>query len=247
LEIERAEVSLLGHREENQDRCGIIVDEAAMLMIVIDGMGGHSDGALAAQTTLDLISGNFRETPKPVLDAPGFLHRVIGRAHDRLVHIGKSHSLDARPRATCAVCLAQDGNAFWGHVGDSRIYLIRNDSVFARTRDHSHVELLLREGLITEQEVHTHPMRNYVECCLGGDSVLPEMSISACYRLQPGDLLLSCSDGLWSGVGESDIAALGNVAEGELESALQRLAERAVDANRPYSDNTTIAAMRWLR
>jgi serine/threonine protein phosphatase PrpC len=73
------------------------------------------------------------------------------------------------------------------------------------------------------------------------------MSISARYRLQPGDLLLSCSDGLWSGVGESDIAALGNVAEGELESALQRLAERAVDANRPYSDNTTIAAMRWLR
>ena len=247
MEIERAEVSLLGHREENQDRCGIFGDEAAVLTIVIDGMGGHSDGALAAQTALDLMSENFAETPKPVLDAPGFLHRLVGRAHDRLVHIGKSQSLDTRPRATCAVCLAQDGNAFWGHVGDSRIYLIRNNAVLARTRDHSHVELLLREGLITEEEVHTHPMRNYVECCLGGDAVLPEMSISPRFRLRPSDVLLACSDGFWSGVAEGDIAALGSVADGELEPALKRLAERAVDANGPYSDNTTVAAMRWLK
>lgn len=243
--MERAEVSLLGDREENQDRCGIAGDDAALLLMVIDGMGGHSDGALAAQTTLDLVSENFMARPRPVLDSPGFMHRIIGRAHDRLVQIGKTQSLEARPRATFAICLVQDGNAFWGHVGDSRIYLIRNNAIAARTRDHSHVELLLREGLITEEEIHTHPMRNYVECCLGGDSVLPEMSLSARHRLEPGDIVMACSDGLWSGVPEEEIAALSGVADGELEAALQRLAERAVDANGPYSDNTTVAALRW--
>ena len=246
MEIERAEVSLLGHREENQDRCGIIVDEAAMLMIVIDGMGGHSDGALAAQTTLDLISGNFRDTPKPVLDAPGFLHRVIGRAHDRLVHIGKSHSLDARPRATCAVCLAQDGNAFWGHVGDSRIYLIRNDSVFARTRDHSHVEVLIQEGAITEEEAQDHPMRNFVECCIGGDAPVPDMTIAPGKKLEQGDVLLACSDGLWSGLSEDQIAEISIQGDKKLIDNLKSLSMKALNVNSPYSDNTTGTALRWL-
>ena len=243
--MERAEVSLLGHREENQDRCGIVDNDGATLMLVIDGMGGHSDGALAAQTTLDLVGERFGAESIPLFDAPGFLHRSIGRAHDRLVQIGRAQSLEARPRATCTICLVQDGNAFWGHVGDSRIYLIRNNKIAARTRDHSHVELLLREGLITEEEVLTHPMRNYVECCLGGDAVLPEMTISARHRLEPGDLLMACSDGLWSGVSEDDIGALGGLADGELEQGLEALAQRAVDANGPYSDNTTITALRW--
>ena len=103
----------------------------------------------------------------------------------------------------------------------------------------------LDEGLITEEEVLTHPMRNYVECCLGGDAVLPEMTISGRHRLEPGDLLMACSDGLWSGVSEDDIGALGGLADGELEQGLEALAQRAVDANGPYSDNTTITALRW--
>jgi serine/threonine protein phosphatase PrpC len=96
------------------------------------------------------------------------------------------------------VCLVQDSAAYWAHVGDSRVYQLRQSQVLERTRDHSHVEVLLREGLITEAEVHGHPMRNYVECCLGGDAALPEMSISTRRRLKSGDVLLLCTDGLWA-------------------------------------------------
>ena len=95
------------------------------------------------------------------------------------MRIGLHLPLEQRPRATCAVCLVQQGSAYWAHVGDSRIYLLRHGAVAARTRDHSHVELLLREGLITPDQAHNHPMRNYVECCLGGDPVLPDMTMGS--------------------------------------------------------------------
>ena len=230
--MERAEVSLLGHREENQDRCGIVDNDGATLMLVIDGMGGHSDGALAAQTTLDLVGKRFGAESIPLLDAPGFLHRSIGRAHDRLVQIGRAQSLEARPRATCAVCLVQDGSAFWAHVGDSRVYQLRNGRIERRTRDHSHVELLLREGLIAEVDVKTHPMRNFVECCIGGDRALPDMSVSGRIRLEPGDVLLACSDGYWSGLDDEEIAKLGTSAR-PLDQQLHRAQRTGRSQQRP--------------
>jgi serine/threonine protein phosphatase PrpC len=115
-----------------------------------------------------------------------------------------------------------------------------------RTRDHSHVELLLREGLIAEAEMRGHPMRNFVECCIGGDVPLPDMSITARKKLAPGDLLLLCTDGLWSGLEDTDIAAISRDVKQPVEQGLRTLAERAVARNSPYSDNTTAAAVRLL-
>lgn len=244
MKLECAQISLLGQREENQDRVAIVQDDRATLLIVVDGMGGHSDGAMAAETAVESISESFLNVSHPVFDPHGFLHTVTGRAHDKLVSLGNSKVVDARPRATCALCLIQDGGAYWAHVGDSRIYLVRGGRVVRRTRDHSHVELLLREGLITEEEVQHHPMRNFVECCLGGDASMPEMSVSRRVALQPGDVILACSDGLWSGVSDEQVEALGEAAKGPLSSRLEDLAAAAVDANAPYSDNTTGAAVR---
>ena len=86
-----------------------------------------------------------------------------------MVELGTGLPLEQRPRATCAVCLVQDGTAWWAHIGDSRVYLLREARCSKRTRDHSHVELLLREGLITADQAHDPPDAQFVECCLGGD------------------------------------------------------------------------------
>lgn len=87
-------------------------------------------------------------------------------------------------------------------------------------------------------------MRNFVECCLGGDAALPDMSISAVKRLAPGDTLLVCSDGFWSGLPDP-VLATKLAADTPLKESLTELAESAVQANSPYSDNTTAAALRW--
>lgn len=245
LHIECAELSLIGGREENQDRVLLADSDDAALVVVIDGMGGHADGAKAADVAKDTIGQAFERASHPVFDPQGFLHLAIGQAHQKLVALGDGLSMESRPRATCVACLVQDGGAYWGHVGDSRIYLIRNQQILERTRDHSHVELLLQEGLITEEEIVDHPMRNFVECCLGGDITLPGMNITGYKKLLPGDTLMACSDGFWSGLTDEEIATLGD-ARAPLDEALRRLGEQAVKTVGQYADNTSAVALRWL-
>ncbi len=246
LQIEHADLSLLGHREENQDRVAIADADGSVLLAVVDGMGGHSDGARAAEVAIRTMVAEFWDTSRPLFDPEGFLHLTVGRAHEAVVELGQGLAPETRPRATCAICLVQGSNAYWAHVGDSRVYLLRGGKVKERTRDHSHVELLLRAGRITEQQAQGHPMRNYVECCIGGDPVLPEMTLSGRRALNAGDILLLCSDGLWSGLPDDQIAALALESKRELREALAELGARAVTNATPYADNTTVAAIRWL-
>jgi PPM family protein phosphatase len=246
LQVEYAEISLLGGREDNQDRVAAAVAEHSALLIVVDGMGGHADGALAAETTKKTLLEAFWHTPLPLFDPIGFLHLTLGRAHEEVVKLGAQLPLEQRPRATCAVCLVQKGAAWWAHVGDSRVYLLRQGSVATRTRDHSHVELLLREGLITAEQVNTHPMRNFVECCIGGDFVMPDMTLSNRRPLLPNDMILACTDGLWSGVRDPDLAALMSTPGPPLRDLLASAGERAVAANGTASDNTSAVALRWM-
>jgi serine/threonine protein phosphatase PrpC len=103
----------------------------------------------------------------------------------------------------------------------------------------------LREGKITEADLAGHPMRNFVECCLGGDAAIPEMSITGRKLLQPGDMLLLCSDGIWANLKDADIAGFARD-QAQLQPALEQLGKRAVQASAPYSDNSTAAVLRWL-
>ena len=246
MQIEYAKVSALGDRQDNQDRAAVVVSEEAALMLVFDGMGGHSDGAKAAETGIQVVQDLFMNAPQPIFDPQGFLYMALSKAHDEVVVLGTDLDVDFRPRATCAVCLVQEGRAFWAHIGDSRIYQVRDGAVLTRSRDHSHVEVLIQEGAISEEEAQDHPMRNFVECCIGGDAPVPDMTITGGKKLEPGDVLLACSDGLWSGLSDEDMASIGAPGENNLVENLKRLSMKALNVNSPYSDNTTGTALRWL-
>jgi len=246
MQIEYAKVSALGDRSDNQDRAAVVVADDAALMLVFDGMGGHSDGARAAETGLKIVQELFMAAALPIFDPQGFLYTALARAHDEVVHLGKDVAVDFRPRATCAICLVQEGGSFWAHIGDSRIYQVRNGHVLTRSRDHSHVEVLIQEGAITEEEALDHPMRNFVECCIGGDAPVPDMSITGRRELHDGDVLLACSDGLWSGLADEDMAQIGASGENNLAQNLKELSTQALNANAPYGDNTTGTALRWV-
>jgi serine/threonine protein phosphatase PrpC len=191
MQIEYAKVSALGDRQDNQDRAAVVVSDEAALMLVFDGMGGHSDGAKAAETGLRVVQELFMGAPQPIFDPQGFLYMALSKAHDEVVRLGADVAVDFRPRATCAVCLVQEGGTY--------CYQVRDGAVLSRSRDHSHVEVLIQEGAISEEEALDHPMRNFVECCIGGDAPVPDMSITNRKSLESGDVLLACSDGLWSG------------------------------------------------
>jgi serine/threonine protein phosphatase PrpC len=246
LRVEYADISLLGGREENQDRVAAAASEQAALLVVADGMGGHANGARAAEVTQQVVLEAFAQTPHPLFDPLGFLHLTLGRAHDEVVKLGAQLPIEQRPRATCAVCLVQQGAAWWAHIGDSRLYHLRHGALVARSRDHSHVELLVREGLITAEQAQTHPMRNFVECCLGGDPIVPDMTLTRRRALERNDVLLVCTDGFWAGVKDTEIAAEVGASGVALKEKLLELAQRAVLRAGAASDNTSVAALRWL-
>jgi PPM family protein phosphatase len=245
LQVEYAEVSLVGAREENQDRVAVVAQPAAALIGAFDGMGGHADGARAAEIARKTLVARFAALPQPLLDPLAFLHLALGQAHTEIVEIGMQLPLDQRPRATGAVCVLQDDTAWFAHVGDSRIYHLRAGKVVSRTRDHSHVELLLQEGLINANQAINHPMRNFVESCLGGDPLLPEMQIGRTVRVLPGDILMVCTDGFWSYLSDDDIAA-SLYTTAPLQTALQAISEFAVRRGGPAADNTSVAVLRVM-
>jgi PPM family protein phosphatase len=246
LRVEHADLSLLGARESNQDRVGAEITDTAALLIACDGMGGHAEGERAAQIALEVIGQRFRATTRPLLDPLGFLHLTLGAAHQQIVRHGADFPLENRPRATIALCLVQRTSAYFAHVGDSRAYHLRRGRVVARTRDHSHVELLVREGVIGADQAQHHPMRNFVESCLGGEALLPEMDISTRQVLQSGDLLLVCTDGLWAHLDDDIIGGAFAEPQTPLAAALKSLGERAVSIGGPTADNTSAVVVRFL-
>jgi serine/threonine protein phosphatase PrpC len=208
-------------------------------------MGGHSDGARAAELARQVVEARFEAAAHPLLDPLAFLHMALGAAHSEMVAIGMQLPLEHRPRATGAACLVQDDTAWWVHVGDSRIYHLRDGAVLRRTRDHSHVELLVQEGLISAHQAQSHPMRNFVESCLGGDPMLPEMQVGRRINVLPGDTMLVCSDGFWANLLDEDVAA--SMYSGvKLSTALQAVSEFAVRRAGPGADNATAVALRVL-
>lgn len=245
MQAEYAEISLIGARSENQDRLAATVTTDAAFIAAFDGMGGHADGAHAAELARRTMLARFSSAQHPLTDPLAFLHLSLGAAHNEMVAYGLHMPLENRPRATGAVCIVQDGMAWFAHVGDSRIYHLRNGNVISRTRDHSHVELLLQEGLINTMQAMSHPMRNYVETCLGGDPMLPEMLIGRGIKVMQGDILLVCTDGFWSNLMDEDIAA--SLYSGiPLKTALQAIADFSVRRAGYGADNSSVAALRLM-
>ncbi len=245
MNVETAQVSRQGNRSDNQDRASIVVTDTRILLAVADGMGGHIGGDVAAETAIDALVRCFKRQKGGIRDAGDFLRESIAEAHEAVVMLGAALAPELRPRTTITVCLVADNCGTWAHVGDSRIYLIRDQKVAVRTRDHSAVELLVQQGLLKDADVHTHPMRNFVEQCLGGEPELPNMTIADPKPFMPGDIVVLCSDGFWAPLSDDYLAKELSL-NLELQTTLDVLAAEAEERASPSSDNVTAVALRWI-
>lgn len=233
----------LGNRSNNQDRCLVQTRRESTLLVVADGMGGHARGELAAQIAVDSLARSFVSHQGAIDEPHRFLEHAINHAHLEIVDAGRSESPPIDPRTTCVACLVQGDTAYWAHVGDSRLYLLRGGRVLTRTRDHTPVEELLQSGAIDEQDIRHHPLRNSVSRCLGGAPKLPKTSFDQA-QLQADDILLLCSDGFWSALPEERLAGLPT--DGDLDAAANRITDAAEAESYPHSDNISLVCLRWL-
>jgi serine/threonine protein phosphatase PrpC len=244
MQVVTASSNRLGNRSSNQDRWLVLTRPEAVLLAVADGMGGHARGDLAAQTAVDSLGRSFLSYPGHIDDPARFLEQAINHAHLAVVDVGHAQQPPLQPRTTGVVCLVQGGQAWWAHLGDSRLYLIRDGAIVSRTRDHTPVEDLVQSGLLEDDASRTHSMRNSVNRCLGGTPALPKISFGQA-RLKNGDTLLLCSDGLWSALTEQRLCDL-PADEQQLEQRINQLSDEADVATYPHSDNITLVGLRWL-
>ncbi|MFO1413278.1 MAG: PP2C family serine/threonine-protein phosphatase [Burkholderiales bacterium] len=195
-----------GSRKVNQDRIAYTFSRDTLLLVVADGMGGHAGGEIAAQIAVRLFIERFQQEAKPILKNPlKFLQDTMLRAHSALGSYANQFSMLETPRTTCVACVVQAGHAYWCHVGDSRLYLFRQGGLIGATKDHSKVQYLVDQGIIGADEVAQHPDRNKIFSCLGG-LVDPVIDLSRRTPLRNGDILIMCTDGLWSVMDQREMA-----------------------------------------
>ncbi len=233
-------------RSENQDFGALTTpkEEAVSpaggrLLIVADGMGGHRGGATASRIATETVKAQYlgSET-KDVAEA---LHDALTRANARVFSESQTNP-DLRGMGTTTSALVIRGTEGWfAHVGDSRIYMVRGDTVNQLTEDHSLVATMVREGLLTAKEAENHPRRNVLQRSIGvGEEV--EIDVRGPIELQENDTFVLCSDGLHGLVKEDEIK---EIAKRPIQQAANDFVKLTLERGAP--DNVTVIVARIVR
>lgn len=215
-------------RANNQD--APIVSEKLRLYGVADGMGGHKGGEVASTSARDDLLRELEGKTPSVAALSGAIEEVNRQIYHQQEHDDALTGMGT----TLSVLWMSDNFVYIGHVGDSRVYLLRDGEFKQMTLDHSLVEQLVREGVLTEEEARNHPMRNIITRAIGTDESV-EVDVVVEER-RKGDLWLACSDGLHGLVDDRQMRdALRQYAP---EKAADVLLKAALDAG--GRDNVTL-------
>ncbi len=200
-----------------------------VLCVLADGMGGHAAGEVASEIAVQTVT-------KRILDGDGIEAAIV--AANTLIWKQASEQSDKHGMGTTVVVTkVLRGSVHYAHVGDSRLYLVRDGAAKALTHDHSWVGEQVRAGVMTEEEARTSPRRNLITRALG---VSADVKIDLAQEpLWPGDMLILCSDGVCGLVTAAEFAAQGNATASD---ACKVLIDRALALGAP--DNASVIAVR---
>jgi serine/threonine protein phosphatase PrpC len=232
-------------RSENEDYYGYVEPEAdedflkrGRLAIVADGMGGHVGGRVASGIAVDVVRRTYLNEPgAEPLDA---LLTAFGNAHFAIQEAGHEDPSLRGMGTTCSAAVLLDHQLHYGHVGDSRIYLLRDSTISQVTHDHSYVARLVESGALTPEEAAVHPERNVLTAALGMDSNIQADFSEAPLPLQANDMVLLCTDGLHGLVSDGEMLAVAT--DHPPREACKQLVEMA--KNRGGYDNITVQIIR---
>lgn len=212
-----------------------------VVIAVADGMGGAAAGEVASKIAIEALDETVRryvherDEGRNVIGIESLLEKGM-RLANRRVHVAALERQGSRGMGTTLTCIAIDGlAAFVGHVGDSRAWLIRGDTIYQLTKDHSWVEEQVEKGILSEEEAKTHEMRNLITRALGTRSqVAPD---TARLDVHPGDTMIVASDGLHGLVDGDEILAAVRRSP-DPQTAVDELIALANDRGAP--DNVTV-------
>lgn len=222
-------------RAVNQDSFFVgEVGARGYLAMVADGMGGHQSGEVASRKAIEIVLTEFENSRA---QAPAALARAVREANLGIVDYAAEHPESFGMGTTLTAVLIDDQVGLVAHVGDSRAYLLRGDSIRMLTYDHSWVADRVRQGLLTEGEARRHRFRNVITNALGA---APEIRLDVLhFEVREGDRLLLCSDGVSMLLADSLLQALAG--QGDPDEAIKRIMIEADDRGSP--DNVTAVVM----
>jgi PPM family protein phosphatase len=208
------------------------------LAIIADGMGGYEGGQeasrLAVETVRDIYGDHFDGDPQTTLIA------AMETAHRTIQNYASKHPNLTGMGTTCTAISIVGRQLAFAHIGDSRLYLVRAESVSRLTRDHSYVGKLVESGIVRSEDAEMHPQRHILTAALGsGKEVTPDVPDHS-IPLEAGDSLLLCTDGLWSLIAEQTLAYM--VRTNPPAKACSELVQTALDRGGP--DNITVMVLR---
>lgn len=243
MKYDLAQEQRIGMRDTNQDYVLHDATERALLLLVADGMGGYYGGELAAEIAVGSMCHSFRNEAQPGLAEPEeFLERALEQAHHAIRAYADAQALPDVPRTVIVACVVQDGCAWWNHVGDARLYLVRDGHIEAQTRDHTPVQALVDAGELSAEDAYRHPESNRVLQSLGAPDA-PAPGPGASMRLHRDDILLLCSDGFWGPLRSSQLS--GGLKVASLRQSILELSDAAERRAGAHGDNLAVLAMRW--
>ena len=223
----------------NEDRAwAATLPSGATAAIVADGMGGHQAGDVASQLAVDTFREAIASVPADLSaeQAKTALCQAILQANEAVFELAARHEHYRNMGTTVVAALLLDGSGYIGHIGDSRAYKRRDDTLSRLTEDHTLVNELAKSGQISPEEAANHPRRNVLTRALGTDRDV-EVDLKA-FSWKPGDLLLLCSDGLYSMVSDEEMRATLLEEELDLDGKADRLIALALEAG--GDDNVTV-------
>jgi serine/threonine protein phosphatase PrpC len=172
------------------------------LFIVADGMGGHSAGEVASEMAVNIVNRAYYESAE---DSQTALENAVSEANRSIYEASLRDERLQGMGTTCTALALQDGSAVSAHVGDSRIYLVRDGEIYLMTEDHSQVMEMVKMGLISLKEARHHPDKNIILRALGSHAEVEVATWQEPFPIRGGDRFILCSDGLYDLVEDEEI------------------------------------------
>lgn len=233
MKLLAAGITEVGGRGVNEDSFSIFNRSPWDCFVVADGLGGHGAGEVASLTAVQTIGSSF-------LQRPGYdeasLSGYIVNAQQEILRIQQSNSRYRNMRTTVVVLVTDGRRASWAHVGDSRLYMFRDQRILFHTLDQSVPQALVRIGEISFEQIRFHEDRNRLLQALGSSNP-PKIEMGpGPVSLKTGDAFLLCTDGFWEWVAENEM-------EEDLQKAkscghwLELMTKRIITRAKPGNDN----------
>jgi serine/threonine protein phosphatase PrpC len=233
----------VGDRQHQQDQVALFAHprvNGCVMGVVADGMGGRTGGRKASEQVLMTARQLFERYAPGREDAAALLNQIGQEAH--MVIRMTAVTAEQEPHSTMVAFLIDpSGACHWAHTGDSRLYHFRGATLVRRSKDQSYVQTLVDRGELTEEEATWHPKSNVLLACLGTETD-PRLEMHHIPRLQIGDSLLACSDGLWPYFASQELGTVMQALSPReaSEFLIEKARERAVGSG----DNLSLAIVK---